>query len=190
MPVVEAKVKSGTLKLGPTATAFDLSCQVTNVRVNRSYTDDGDSLETLCGDLIPPGEKVDATQIAGTFVQDWLDEALSITEYLWAHDLETQAFEYVPNPGGGGPTLTGSCRLKVPAESFGGDVNTRITSDFEFNVIGEITRTWAAALGAFGQTREALEAMTVTELQDIATANGLSTSGTKAELVDRIFAGV
>ena len=59
------------------------------------------------------------------------------------HDLETVAFEYVPNEEGG-PILTGDCRMEVPSESFGGNVNERITSDFEFAVVGEITRTWPA----------------------------------------------
>ena len=147
MAIVEAKVHEGTLKFGPLGTEFDFSCQVTNVRINSSYTDDGDQIETLCGDTVPPGRKLDARQIAGTFVQDWLDEALSITEYLWENDLQTQAFEYEPNPAAGGPTLTGSCRLEVPSESFGGNVNERITSDFEFAIIGDVTRTWPV-LGA------------------------------------------
>jgi hypothetical protein len=189
---MEAKVKVGTLKLGATASpTFDFSCQVTNVRINSSYTDDGDPLETLCGDVVPAGRKLDARALAGTFVQDWLDEALSITEYLWENDLEVQYFEYEPNPADGGPTLTGQCRLEVPGESFGGNVNERITSDFEFAIVGEVTRTWGVAFAAMSgtQTREELEALTVSELQTIASDKGLSTSGTKAELVDRILAG-
>jgi hypothetical protein len=192
MSVVEAKVKGGTLKFGEVATQFEFSCQVTNVRINSSYSDDGDALETLCGDTVPAGRKLDSRAVAGTFVQDWLDEALSITEYLWEHDLETVAFEYVPNSADGGPTLTGQCRLEVPGESFGGDVNTRITSDFEFPIVGEVTRTWPVAMAASTpespHTQESLEALTVAELQSIAGELGLSTSGTKAELVDRILA--
>jgi hypothetical protein len=195
MPVIEAKVRQGTLTLGETGSEFAFSCQVTNIRINSSYSDDGDSLETLCGDTIPPGRKLDTRSLAGTFVQDWLDEALSVTEYLWEHDLEVLPFEYVPNTVDGGPTLTGDCRVEVPGESFGGDVNTRITSDFEFPIVGEVTRTWPVALEASApaaaptQTREELEALTVNELQAIASEAGLSTSGTKAELVDRILAG-
>ena len=181
MAVIEAKVKGGTLKFGETASAFDFSCQVTNIRINSSYTDDGDALETLCGDTVPAGRKLDARAVAGTFVQDWLDEALSITEYLWEHDLETVAFEYVPNTTDGGPTLTGQCRLEVPGESFGGDVNVRITSDFEFAIVGDVTRTWPVILMA-----ASLESQTVAELQAQAAELGLSTSGSKAELIERI----
>lgn len=189
MAVIEAKVKGGTLKFGETLTAFDFSCQVTNVRLNSSYTDDGDALETLCGDTVPAGRKLDSRAVAGTFVQDWLNEALSITEYLWEHDLETVAFEYVPNTADGGPTLTGQCRLEVPSESFGGDVNTRITSDFEFAIVGDVTRTWPIAMTAAGQTAEDLETLTVAELQQIAADADLATTGTKAELIARILAG-
>jgi hypothetical protein len=191
MAVIEAKVRGGTLMLGATATPdFSFSCQVTNVRINSSYTDDGDPLETLCGDMVPAGRKLDARALAGTFVQDWLDEALSITEYLWEHDLETLHFEYEPNTADGGPTLTGQCRVEVPGESFGGNVNERITSDFEFAIVGEVTRVWPVALAAStGQSRDELEALTVAELQQVAADAGLSTGGTKAELVDRILAG-
>ena len=103
MPVVESKVKDGLLSLG--ATPLDISCQVTNARINTSYTDDGDSLETLCGDTIPPGRKLDSRALAGTFVQDWTAETDSITEYVWDNELEEVPFTYTPNTAG--PTLTG-----------------------------------------------------------------------------------
>ena len=36
----------------------------------------------------------------------------------------------------------------MPAETYGGDVNTRITSDFEWFIIGDVTRTAATLLMA------------------------------------------
>ena len=74
-------------------------------------------------------------------MQDWT-AATSITDFVWDHDLEEVAFEYTPNVDG--PTLTGTVRVEVPAETYGGDVNTRITSDFEWFIIGDVTRTPAA----------------------------------------------
>jgi hypothetical protein len=141
MAIVESRLKDGVLKIGPTGSEQDFSCQVTNARINSSYSDDGDPLETLCGDEIPAGRKLDGRALAGTFVQDWTAAAAaSITEFVWTHDLETMAFEYQPN-GTAGPTLTGTLRLEVPAETYGGDVNSRITSDFEWSIIGDVTRT-------------------------------------------------
>ena len=183
MAIVESRVKDGVLTLG--TTPVDFSCQVTNARINTSYTDDGDSLETLCGDTIPPGRKLDTRSLAGTFVQDWT-AAASITDYLWDHELEVVAFEYTPNVDG--PTLTGQLRVEVPGETYGGDVNTRITSDFEFFIQGDVTRTAATLLlaQATATRRGELEDLTVAELQEMATGAGLPTSGTKAELVDRL----
>jgi hypothetical protein len=139
MAITESRLKDGVLSLG-TAPGLDISCQVTNVRINSSYDDDGDSVETLCGDQIKAGRKLGSRALAGTFIQDWTaDEAVQITDYVWLHDLEIVPFTYTPNTAG--PTITGSLQLEVPAETYGGDVNTRITSDFEWGIIGDVTRT-------------------------------------------------
>jgi hypothetical protein len=135
--ITDSRVKEGTLTLG-TAPGTDFSCQVTNIRVNSSYDDDGDAVETLCGDEIAAGRKVGGRSLAGSFIQDWTD-SLGLTAYLWEHDLEDVPFEYVPNVEG--PTITGTVRLEVPAESYGGDVNTRNTSDFEWTMTSKPTFT-------------------------------------------------
>jgi hypothetical protein len=49
-------------------------------------------------------------------------------------------FEYTPN-GAAGPTISGNVRIEVPAETYGGDVNVRITSDFEWQIVSGFTRT-------------------------------------------------
>jgi SAP domain len=173
MPIVESRVKDGTLTLGTVPT--DFSCQVTNIRINSAYSDDGDPLETLCGDTIPAGRKKDSRSLAGTFVQDWsAPEASSLTKYLFAHDLETVDFEYVPNAAA--DTISGQVRVEVPGETWGGDVNTRITSDFEWFMIGEPVFTAPAGFSA----------MSLAELQAAAAAAGVSTSGTKADLIERL----
>jgi hypothetical protein len=130
--ITDSRVKEGTLLLGTTPDEIDVSCQVTNVRLNSSYDDDGDAVETLCGDEIAPGRKVGGRSLAGTFIQDWTAVSASVTAYLWEHDLEVVAYTYTPNVAG--PTITGTLRVEVPAESYGGDVNTRITSDFEWGL--------------------------------------------------------
>lgn len=139
MAITESRLKDGTLTLGTTPGDIDFSCQVTNARVNSAYSDDGDAVETLCADMIPAGRKLDGRSLAGTFIQDWTAAADSITEYCFDHDLEEVAFSYMPNATG--PTLTGTLRIEVPAETYGGDVNTRITSDFEWALVAPLVRT-------------------------------------------------
>jgi len=140
MAITESRLKDGTLTLGTTPSELDFSCQVTNARINSSYDDDGDAVETLCGDQIPAGRKLSGRALAGTFIQDWTAAAAtSITEFCYDHDLEEMAFEYMPNVAG--PTLTGTVRIEVPAETYGGDVNTRITSDFEWSLTAPLVRT-------------------------------------------------
>lgn len=141
MAITDSRVKDGVLKLGTTPAEFDVSCQVTNIRVNSTYDDDGDAAETLCGDVLAPGRKLGGRSLAGTVIQDFTaDAAMSFTEYVWDHDLEEVAFTYTPNATAG-PTLTGTLRLEVPGETYGGDVNSRITSDFEWQCTSEVVRT-------------------------------------------------
>lgn len=151
MTVTESKLKDGVLKLGTAPTEMDFSCQVTNARINSSYTDDGSAQETLCGDEIAAGRKLDGRSLAGTIIQDWTaSEGASVVDYCWDHDLEVVPFTYTPNVSG--PTLTGSLRIEVPAETYGGDVNTRITSDFEWQLTAQVNRTSVAVVPSTGAT--------------------------------------
>lgn len=140
--IVESRLKDGTLTVGTTPADLDFSCQVTNARINSAYSDDGDAVETLCGDQIPAGRKLDGRSLAGTFIQDWTaaTPAESLTEFCFDHDLEELAFTYTPNATDG-PTLSGTLRIEVPAETYGGDVNARITSDFEWQLTAPLVRT-------------------------------------------------
>jgi hypothetical protein len=140
MTITESRLKDGVLTLGTAPGDLDFSCQVTNARINSTYDDDGDAVETLCGDRIPAGRKLSGRSLAGTIIQDWTAAAGdSIVEYCYDHDLEVVGFTYTPNVAG--PTLTGELRIEVPAETYGGDVNTRITSDFEWSLTAPLVRT-------------------------------------------------
>ena len=100
MPITVSKLKDGTLKLGTTP-ELDVSCQVTNCRITSSYSDDGNTLTTLCGDTAPPARKLDGRQLAGTVVQDFDKQATAggVIDYLWLHELEDTAFHVHPEPG-------------------------------------------------------------------------------------------
>ena len=135
MAIVESRLVEGTLKVGTAPSELDLSCQITNVRYASSYSDDGDSVETLCGDKIAAGEKNDGGTLQGTFIQDWTAGSTSIISYLMANDLKEVDYTYTPNPEGS--TYSGKLRVKLPSEFLGGDVNTRLSSDFEW-----VITTW------------------------------------------------
>lgn len=135
MTIVESRLREGTFKVGTAPSELDLSCQLTNIRYASGYSDDGDAVETLCGDRKAPGEKSDGGTLQGTFIQDWTAPAgASIILWLMEHDLEEVPYTYTPEVDGS--TFSGNVRVKLPSEFLGGDVNTRITSDFEWQVTG------------------------------------------------------
>jgi hypothetical protein len=149
----ESRLHDGTLKLGPTGTGqIDMSCQITNAVVKTAYADDGDAVTVLCGTTVPAPQKVDGRTLDGTIVQDFDFQEIDggIIDYLWNHELETVDFEFVPNLDGA-PTITGTIELTVPEETYGGDVSTRITSDFSFKIQGDVTRNYAATVQAAEQ---------------------------------------
>jgi len=131
MAVLESKLKNGTLSLGPTATALDVSCQVTNVRIGSAYSDDGSAVTVLCGETVPAPRKSDGHKLEGTLIQEF--SATGWVQYVWDNDLATVAFEYVPNDYDA-PTITGSVVIEIPAETYGGDAGPRLTSDFSWSM--------------------------------------------------------
>jgi hypothetical protein len=149
----ESRVKNGLLTFGgsgggvaPDGTAF--ACQATNVHVTPSYDSDGDAVTTLCGDELPEGKK-ESWVLGGTSIQDF-DDPTGFLSYCYDNAMQTVAFTWEPNQTGA-PTWAGECVVVAVEE--GGDVNTRLTSDWEFDVVGRPTRT-AGAGAAQEQTDE------------------------------------
>lgn len=144
----ESRLHNGTLELGPTATSLDMSCQITNCVITSAYSDDGNPVTTLCGDQKPAPRKLDGRKLDGTFVQDFdIPEATGgVIDYIWNHDLEVVAFTFTPDET---PlVIKGSVMLEVPGSTYGGDVNTRLTSDFSWNIQGDVTRTYTGTMSA------------------------------------------
>lgn len=143
MTIVESRLKTGILTFGgttdPPAAGVSFACQATNVRVTPSYDDDGDALETLCGDTIPAGKK-ESWVLAGTSVQDF-DDPLGFITYCFTNRMTTVPFTWQANQTGA-PLWSGSVVLEALEE--GGDVNSRITTDWEFSVSGQVSRVYAA----------------------------------------------
>ena len=77
MTITDSRVKQGTLTFGGggggTGTGGTVfACQATAVKVTPSYDNDGDPVETLCGDDLPAGKK-ESWVIGGTSIQDFDD---------------------------------------------------------------------------------------------------------------------
>lgn len=157
MAVTESRLKKGKLTLGgtmpvPPATGpptggTEFACQATNVTITPAFSDEGDLVETLCGDTVLPTTKTDWT-LTGTSIQDF-DNPASFSKYTWDNNLVEVPFLWQPNEG----TLEFHGTVQIRALVVGGDVNTRITSDFEWPIKGQPTAVWPTAMAA-GATQE------------------------------------
>lgn len=131
MAITESKVKEGKLVLGGTvfpavAPAVDFSCPPTNVRLEPTHDETGDAVETLCGDTLSP-DTTTSWSLMGTAIQDF-DDPDGLVWYAYDHNGETVDFAWQPNTG----ATKWVGKVTVRALVIGGDVNTRITSDFEW----------------------------------------------------------
>ena len=142
----ESRLMNGTLTLGPVGTgSIDLSCQITNTRITTSYSDDGNAVTVLCGDTKPAPRTLDGHKLEGTLVQDFdlAETAGGVTDYVWNHSLEVVAFSYTPDDLATCPVITGDVQIEIPSETYGGDVNKRITMDFAWNMQSEPVRDYS-----------------------------------------------
>lgn len=137
MPPVDSRLGPGTLSLGTTLTTA--GCQMSNVKLVPEY-DEEDGLPTLC-DPAPPPEITEKWKLTGTAVQDWEEDA-GFIEFCRTNAKSVQTFSWVPNTSLT-PVITYAGSVQVRAVEFGGDVAKQNTSDFEFAVVGVVTRTSA-----------------------------------------------
>lgn len=141
MPVVVSKVKQGTLTLGDAPTPVDFSCQPTNIRLTPT-TNSEDPVETLCGDTAT-GSGSTTWELSGTAVQDFTDPA-GFLMYCFDNAGEVVSFTWAPTADSG----EWSGLVTIVALEIGGDVNTRITTDFAFPIQGQPTFTAPLPLGS------------------------------------------
>lgn len=134
MTLVDSRLGPGTLTLG---TLTDAGCQMSNVRLVPSV-DETDGTPTLC-DPKPAPLMETSWALQGTAIQDWEAEAATgFQEYCRANAGTTVTFEWVPNSD---KDVQYSGSVQVRAVEIGGEVGRQITTDFEFPVVGDITRT-------------------------------------------------
>lgn len=138
MAVNTLTVGAGTLTIGAAADLTNFSSQVTSAKLVPS-SETGDTIYVLSGESVS-GDFTETYTLEGTFLQDF-GTAGSKTEWLFNNAGETHVFEFTPNTVAG-KKITGS--LVVTSVEIGGDVNSKPTSDFTFNVIGKPVITAAA----------------------------------------------
>ena len=133
MPVVDSRQGPGTLLLGTLA----VECQASNVRLTPAV-DETDGTPTLC-EPKPAPLITTSWSLNGTAVQDWeLDDATGFVEFCRVNDNTIVSFTWVPNTAFG-VTYAGDCQIR--AVEIGGDVAVQNTTDWEFPVQGDLTRT-------------------------------------------------
>jgi hypothetical protein len=126
----ESKLKTGSLTLGDAAVEF--ACQATNVIISTEYTEDGDSVEVLCGTALSAPTTI-ARKLKVTAIQDF-DDPAGFMRFLRQHELQTVPFAWQASPTSEIAAGMVQCRLG----DWGGDVNKRLTTAPELPIVGEV----------------------------------------------------
>lgn len=123
------KLGPGTLVLGSVGTQLDMSCQLTNFKV-AAEADAEDAEAVLCGDNIA-GARIYTWTVSGALFQDI--EADGVIDFTWKHAGNEMPFKFVPDAATSA-AVTG--RVTVDPIEFGGDVNVKNKSEFEWAAVG------------------------------------------------------
>jgi hypothetical protein len=132
MPIVEDRLKSGTLTLD----ALPFATQATNVNLEPKTDEEGDQLEVLSGDTIEPDD-VTTWTLNITAIQDFDDEA-GFVEFCRANAGDVVPFSWRPNAAG----VTYAGDVKIRPVTIGGDVNARLTTGAAFPLVGDPDPTY------------------------------------------------
>ena len=134
MSAVDSRQGPGTLELG---TLTGAGCQMSNVRLVPAR-DEQDGTPTLC-EPDPAPEVTTTWSLQGTAIQDWEDSA-GFVEFCRQSDGDTVSFTWHPNTSlTPDVTYSGSCQVR--AVEIGGAVGEQNTADFEFPVVGDLSRS-------------------------------------------------
>lgn len=140
MPI-DSRLLKGTLTFGPTATSMAFECQVTNAVIEQTDGDTDDEVTVLCGDTVGGGTLPGPWHITGTVIQDFdAEAATNITKWSYDNRGMEADFTFVPNDLVTTPTITGIVFVKFLG--LGGDVNARLTRDFDWGIDGEPVFVW------------------------------------------------
>lgn len=135
LPTDTGQLGPGSLKIGPTVTALDISCYVNNAGIEVSKTT-GDQTTKLCG-VSRPGVTTYEYTLTGNVDVD-LANAAGLLALSWDSPGTSQSFEFIPNTALG-TVFSGTLvidPLNVKADDYGGD----LTSDFSWVIVGKPSR--------------------------------------------------
>jgi hypothetical protein len=132
MTVTQSKVRNGSLILGGLDTAaggVEFACQASAVSITSDFEEDGDTVETLCGDTVLADTAQTAT-LKFTSIQDFEDPD-GLVRWSWDTSLQVVPFSWTPDKTKV-PKITGT--VQVRRLDIGGEVNKRLTSDAEWPI--------------------------------------------------------
>lgn len=136
MPAKTTPLGPGTITVGETGSEVDFSCQITGAVVAWDVNAD-DDVPTLCGDVVP-GDRTYTSTLSGTLYQD-LADAAGIVAFSWANRGLTVPFTFTPHTDTG-TSVAGM--LTIDPLDVGGDTAPeKMTSDFEWAIVGQPTLT-------------------------------------------------
>lgn len=133
MPGKAYKLGPGTLILGETTDTLDMSCQLSAAKVTWDKDKDDDT-PTLCGDIVAGGVTYSA-KLSGTVLVDLSDGGLA--DYTWLNKGLAKVFKFVPTSDAG-KAVNGTVTVD-PIDVGGDEVKKNMTSDFEWDCVGEPT---------------------------------------------------
>jgi hypothetical protein len=124
--------QDGTLTLGPSATATDVSCQVSNASI--VATPQQKTITTLCG--VSNAAGITSFVLHVEAAPDWAADGIST--FLWENDGQVVDFSLTPTASGQ-PTATGQCY--VAPGSFSGASGEIATLTVDLGTVGKPTIT-------------------------------------------------
>lgn len=128
-------VGPGTFTVGKVGTTLDMSCQLTEFRIEFE-ADAEDDVPTLCGGMLA-GDRTYAATCAGTTVQDL--ERDGVIDFTWRNKGAQVPFSFIPDNASVDKKITGE--LIIDPLTIGGEVGKRGTSEFEWKCVGMPTLT-------------------------------------------------
>lgn len=138
MPIKSYKVGPGSLVLGTGGTVLDVSCQMTNARVEPTENvKSTDPIDVLCGESLDGEESATyAYRLKGSLLQDL--EAAGVCAYTWTNAGDEVPFVLVPNTDADRQV---SGTVRVAPITIGGAVSKteRPSSDIDWAIIGTPT---------------------------------------------------
>jgi hypothetical protein len=136
-PASIVKLGPGTLKIGPSATQIDVSCNVVNAKIAATKST-GTTVRYLCGASNPGVTTYDYALSGQSDVDAGADDGLFA--YAWNNPGITADFTFTPNTDA---AVSATGQLVLDPLDFGADeYGANLSSAFTYATVGQPTITW------------------------------------------------